>query len=54
MSFEISCGVFQSSPNPKVGRYRTRLVTVNGTSLFQSSPNPKVGRYDSKPLVAIT
>ena len=37
--------MFQSSPNPKVGRYQLAKVKALLTNMFQSSPNPKVGRY---------
>ena len=46
-----SCGFwhpfsrFQSSPNPKVGRYIHPLFQPFTEPTFQSSPNPKVGRY---------
>ena len=36
---------FQSSPNPKVGRYTAGPIRPASQHLFQSSPNPKVGRY---------
>ena len=37
---------FQSSPNPKVGRYNNYVAEYNAERQFQSSPNPKVGRYE--------
>jgi hypothetical protein len=36
--------LFQSSPNPKVGRNVTSCCPWRIRNLFQSSPNPKVGR----------
>ena len=37
--------LFQSSPNPKVGRYSCSRSDASMILSFQSSPNPKVGRY---------
>ena len=37
--------LFQSSPNPKVGRYNRLIDKYATRKQFQSSPNPKVGRY---------
>ena len=37
--------MFQSSPNPKVGRYLISKPVMPHSLSFQSSPNPKVGRY---------
>ena len=38
---------FQSSPDPKAGRYITFLLCIPLTHRFQSSPDPKAGRYIS-------
>jgi len=37
--------VFQSAPNPKVGRYLNATAAYRKAYPFQSAPNPKVGRY---------
>jgi len=42
--------VFQSAPNPKVGRYGiNQCHEFCLMTLFQSAPNPKVGRYQLCP-----
>ena len=45
-----SSQMFQSSPNPKVGRYISSSLAMMAVSSFQSSPNPKVGRYIEEPV----
>ena|GEM_PF-925031 len=37
--------VFQSSPDPKAGRYKFTRHNLNWFTVFQSSPDPKAGRY---------
>ncbi|MEQ1844183.1 MAG: hypothetical protein ABL983_01245, partial [Nitrospira sp.] len=41
----VGAHLFQSSPAPKDGRYKTGPGTTTGSIRFQSSPAPKDGRY---------
>ena len=41
--------MFQSSPDPKAGRYQRTITFECRLLLFQSSPDPKAGRYRHPP-----
>jgi len=41
----VGSWLFQSSPDPKAGRYPSQPSSADSLGVFQSSPDPKAGRY---------